>query len=741
MKKINFKLIRNIFFPILVFILIVIYYNSYSHRDNRLKTTEIKTRNALFLGNFGNIYNVEFNQKTPRNLFAKIGNALLLIQFCDHYGYYFEAIECISEKPINSDINDFLSFKRKWIKKLQIMESALAFTNYSLADIPASVSGNNYEVKIKDKNDTFQNFYIAKNKNENWYFTDENYTSPTILKKYNYLLEGLKQYKTQSALFLSSPMGSYAEFILGSQEKFGLTFEDAKKRLELDWVNPLIKKKYSRFIAHILIKVLEKKRISINSVTATANPTATRYLLCLYSTPASSIFMSKKRTDSSNNDTWWFSKKTLKNAVKIFIGNKGIAKHTDPHDRFWYIIEHYLNINPGFLYYNHLLGIPYYILLNILFGFFVLYISYKFSKMIIGLILNLVWIKKSIHHYRRYADRLNLCSALIISIYCYDYLMSYPYMYYYKPYLFYSYLLIALYGVLLIWWLCEAVNLTCSFLRFFLEKIHKNKFQTDFIVEIIKRLSIILIIIIFTGILLQNLGVPMANFLTGLGIGGLALALAGKDTIENLFGSIMISLEKPFDIGDWIVIGKIEGYVEHIGLRSTRIRAFDDSYLTIPNVKFITTDVNNMGKRTYRRYKTSIKLEHSTSADLILSLTEGITELIMATPCMRKRDYYIRVNNFGKTSLDVMIWVFFLAPNWTTELREREHFILNIKRLIEELNIKLAYPMQTLYLAKHKETNIDDNSDLSTEQLSIKTTQAKSTARKIAKKFMGDPHV
>ncbi len=87
-----------------------------------------------------------------------------------------------------------------------------------------------------------------------------------------------------------------------------------------------------------------------------------------------------------------------------------------------------------------------------------------------------------------------------------------------------------------------------------------------------------------------------------MGIGALAIALAGNEATENLLGTILITIEKPFTIGDWILINKVEGTVEHVGLRSTRIKTFYDSYLTMPNAKFITTPIDNMEERQARRY-------------------------------------------------------------------------------------------------------------------------------------------
>src|SRR5690606_33156269 len=106
--------------------------------------------------------------------------------------------------------------------------------------------------------------------------------------------------------------------------------------------------------------------------------------------------------------------------------------------------------------------------------------------------------------------------------------------------------------------------------------------------------------------ILQNLNVNVASLLAGLGIGGLAFALAAKDTLANFFGSIMIFSDRPFQVGDWVKIGDAEGIVEEVGFRSSRIRTFYDSLLSIPNGKIVDTPIDNYGARVYRRTFTTL---------------------------------------------------------------------------------------------------------------------------------------
>jgi MscS family membrane protein len=198
--------------------------------------------------------------------------------------------------------------------------------------------------------------------------------------------------------------------------------------------------------------------------------------------------------------------------------------------------------------------------------------------------------------------------------------------------------------------------------------------------------------------ILQNLQVDVGSLLTGLGIGGLAFALAAKETLANFFGSVMIFIDRPFQIGDWIVVGGTEGIVEEVGFRSTRIRTFYNSLVTVPNATFTDAEIDNYGQREYRRTFTTLNLTYDTTAEQMQAFCEGIRAIIVANPYTRKDYYEVHMSGFGAHSLDVMVYFFFKVPSWTVELRERHNVYLEIMRLAQELGVEFAFPTQTLYL-------------------------------------------
>ena len=196
----------------------------------------------------------------------------------------------------------------------------------------------------------------------------------------------------------------------------------------------------------------------------------------------------------------------------------------------------------------------------------------------------------------------------------------------------------------------------------------------------------------------QNLGFNVVSLMAGLGLGGLAVAMAAKDTLANLFGSIMIMLDKPFKVGDWIIVKKAEGTVEKIGFRSTRIRTFYNSVISVPNMEIATGNVDNMGRRQYRRVREYLSLTYDTAPEKIEEFIAGIKNLIEENPDTRKDYYHVVLNKFSSSSLDVLIYFFFEVPDWSQELKQRQAIFLDILRLAKQIGVDFAFPTQSLHV-------------------------------------------
>lgn len=198
---------------------------------------------------------------------------------------------------------------------------------------------------------------------------------------------------------------------------------------------------------------------------------------------------------------------------------------------------------------------------------------------------------------------------------------------------------------------------------------------------------------------LQNLSINITSLVAGLGIGGIAIALAAQDTIRNLLGGATILADKPFHVGDWVVLGGYEGTVEQVGFRSTRIRTFADSQITVPNARITDTEVNNMGRRTWRRYSTTLGLAYHTDPDRIQAFVEGVRAIIRSNEAMRKDYYIVEFVGFGESSLNIMVYCFIDAADWNAEMRTRHVLNMEFLRLAERLEVEFAFPTRTLHVA------------------------------------------
>ena len=224
----------------------------------------------------------------------------------------------------------------------------------------------------------------------------------------------------------------------------------------------------------------------------------------------------------------------------------------------------------------------------------------------------------------------------------------------------------------------------------------------DLLVPLVRKTAKVLIFAVGLIYIADTFRIEILPLLTGLGIGGLAFAFAAKDTIEKLFGSVAVVVDRPFEVGDWVVIGDVEGTVEELGFRSTRIRTFYNSLVSVPNSTLVRATVDNYGRRRFRRVKMHLGLTYDTPPEKIEAFCEGIRELIRIHPYTRNDYYHVWFNRFGPSSLDVLVYAFHQCADWGTELRERHRLFLDILRLAERLGVQFAFPTQTLHVLQQE---------------------------------------
>jgi len=236
--------------------------------------------------------------------------------------------------------------------------------------------------------------------------------------------------------------------------------------------------------------------------------------------------------------------------------------------------------------------------------------------------------------------------------------------------------------------------------------VHKTSTKLDEqLSPILKKIASVIIILIGFLHILTLFGVDPTAVLAGASIGGIAIAFAAQDSVKNLIGTVVIFLDKPFQIGDWVEIGAVIGTVENVGLRSTRVRAADTSIYQIPNSKVAEAEVNNKGLRIYRRYKTELGIRYDTPPVLIQAFVSGIRELVIAHPETLSESYNVEFTGFGDSSLLIMINLYFKELDWGIEQSSKHRLHMAIVKLAAALGVQFAFPSTTLMIEQFPEKN------------------------------------
>jgi MscS family membrane protein len=195
----------------------------------------------------------------------------------------------------------------------------------------------------------------------------------------------------------------------------------------------------------------------------------------------------------------------------------------------------------------------------------------------------------------------------------------------------------------------------------------------------------------------QGLGLNVSAFLAGLGIGGLALALAAQDTVANVFGAVVVAVDQPFRIGETVQIGAFTGTVEHVGLRSTRLRTAQKALVTIPNKTMASESIVNLSRITQNRVEITVGLTYDTTAGQLEEIVEEVRRIAEADADVDPGSVVAQFTNFGASSLDV--WLLFMTKTAAqAPLPVRQRISLAIMRAVERRGLSFAFPTQTLEL-------------------------------------------
>ena len=216
----------------------------------------------------------------------------------------------------------------------------------------------------------------------------------------------------------------------------------------------------------------------------------------------------------------------------------------------------------------------------------------------------------------------------------------------------------------------------------------------------ILKLAIFVVLILLFG---EHFGIGLSGLLAFGGIGGIAIGVAGRDILSNLFSGVMLFFDRPFNIGDWICSPdrQIEGTVVEIGWRSTKIITFDNRPLYVPNALFSTISLENPGRMSNRRISTTIGLRYE-DADKVDGVVDDIRTLLKQDARIDQgQDLLIYFSAFSASSLDIMVYCFTRTTHWAEWLAIQQDIYLKIVGIVHARQADFAYPTQTLFLEKN----------------------------------------
>ncbi|MEW6622795.1 MAG: mechanosensitive ion channel family protein [Bacillota bacterium] len=233
--------------------------------------------------------------------------------------------------------------------------------------------------------------------------------------------------------------------------------------------------------------------------------------------------------------------------------------------------------------------------------------------------------------------------------------------------------------------------------------IQMDKILIPFLSKILRFL-----ILFIAGVLIADeWGFEISTFIAGLGLGGLAFALAAKDTASNMFGGVVIILDKPFSIGDWIETPTVEGTVEDISFRSTKVRTFAHALVTVPNSTLANQPITNWTRMGKRRITFNLGVTYSTPRDKLEKVVNDIRDMLETHPEIHKQTIFVHFDKFNDSSLDIFLYFFTITTSWSEYLKVKEDVNYRIMNILEQEGVSVAFPSRSVYLESPVEKKIN----------------------------------
>ena len=232
------------------------------------------------------------------------------------------------------------------------------------------------------------------------------------------------------------------------------------------------------------------------------------------------------------------------------------------------------------------------------------------------------------------------------------------------------------------------------------KKLRKSLSQKmdDTVFEFVLKITRVLIYVIAIFLVLAILEINLTGLIAGLGLGGVIITLAAQDTAKNLFGGLVIFIDKPFVVGDWIQMDNYEGTIEDITFRTTRIRTFENALVNIPNAIIADASVTNWSKMEKRRYKTNLCVELDTPLEKLDLLKTRIEKMLQERESVYDDSIIVRFDQITDNGINILIYTYTNSVSYASYLKEVEDINMKIMKILREENIELAYDTKTVYV-------------------------------------------
>ena len=240
----------------------------------------------------------------------------------------------------------------------------------------------------------------------------------------------------------------------------------------------------------------------------------------------------------------------------------------------------------------------------------------------------------------------------------------------------------------------------------FLAKAERTESKLDDqLIPLVNRAGKTLVWILGVVFILQNMGVQVTALVAFGSVGGVAIALASKDTVENLFGSLVVFIDQPFQIGDYVIIdGSIEGVIEEVGFRSTRIRTLDKTLISVPNAKIAHCTVNNYAKIPERRFKCTLGLRYDTTTEQMEDFIESVRTYLSEHEMINSDTVLVLFADMNSFSLDVLVMAFINSNAWIDLVNFKHEAFLQFMKIADKHGVGYAFPTTTIELEdQHKQ--------------------------------------